>query len=176
MVWTLYIYKYLKFSSIFRIWTIIMPQRDCKNWTCNHQTWCLCNYCWATCTCHVSFGRQISFSTQYFYTNFSWLDAARPQPLIKKMLRVGKEDRTHDPEQGNQEPHHYATCWFVHISKFFINKYLFFNLENNKKICAYRASNSDHQDQKGKPYQLLYTFGCDDDWYYLINRRQYLLF
>ena len=44
-----------------------------------------------------------------------------PQPLIKKMLRVGKEDRTHDPEQGNQEPHHYATCWFVHISKFFIN-------------------------------------------------------
>ena len=44
-----------------------------------------------------------------------------PQPLIKKMLRVGKEDRTHDPEQGNQEPHHYATRWFVHISKFFIN-------------------------------------------------------
>ncbi|KAG2620833.1 hypothetical protein PVAP13_3NG195178 [Panicum virgatum] len=66
-----------------------------------------------------------------------------PQPLIKKRLRVGKEDRTHDPEQGNQEPHHYATCW---------------------------ASNSDHQDQKGKPYQLLYTFGCDDEWYYPIYR------
>jgi len=29
------------------------------------------------------------------------INSPTPHPLIKKMLRVGKEDRTHDPEQGN---------------------------------------------------------------------------
>ena len=135
MVWTLYIYKHLKFSSIFRIWTITMPQRDCKNWTCNHQTGCLCNYCWATC--HLV-GKYLLVLNIFIQTSLDWMqlghhpsqqqgqitspiNSPTPHPLIKKMLRVGKEDRTHDPEQGNQEPHHYATCWFVHISKFFIN-------------------------------------------------------
>jgi len=129
MVWTLYIYKHLKFSSIFRIWTITMPQRDCKNWTCNHQTGCLCNYCWATC--HLV-GKYLLVLNIFIQTSLDWMQLchhpSQQQGQITSLinsplhqpskqphaLRLGKEDRTHDPEQG-----------MVHMSKRFDYLYSF---------------------------------------------------
>ena len=104
MVWTIYIYKHLKFSSIFRIWTITMPQRDCKNWTCNHQTGCLCNYCWATC--HLV-GKYLLVLNIFIQTSLYWMqlghhpsqqqgqitspiNSPTPHPLIKKNVARGE--------------------------------------------------------------------------------------
>ena len=124
MVWTIYIYKHLKFSSIFRIWTITMPQRDCKNWTCNHQTGCLCNYCWATC--HLV-GKYLLVLNIFIQTSLDWMQLGHhpsqqqgqitspitahftspvssptPQPLIKK--NVARGEGGSNPRPWAREP------------------------------------------------------------------------